>query len=115
MSPPYGYGVCVVRLEPANMRSPLARTTEREFAVFELSLARKPSIVTTSPIFNDCRVQPCRINPFGLPISHAHVAFLPSESATSMYTNAWGFSHSTLETAPVSFTGLFASNSAANE
>ena len=87
----------------------------RMLHVFERSFARKPSIVTASPYFRESLPQPFRVRVLGAPPSHCHGCTLPWASFTSRYTQMCGFIHSSFVTAPVSVTGLFESNSAANE
>src|SRR6516162_1571325 len=72
-------------------------------------------MVTCSLGFSDERDQPLRVSVLGAPPSHCHGCTVPWSSFTSRYTQMCGFPHSIFVTAPVSVTGLFASNSAENE
>ena len=53
----FAYGVASW-LDPANIRLPSAVVTERAFEFVLPSRAREPRTVTTSPAFNELRVQP---------------------------------------------------------
>src|SRR5262245_45135734 len=59
--------------------------------------------------------QPRRSSAFGAPPSTAQVSTFPSGPFTSMWIQECGLLHSILMTVPLIVTGLFASNSAANE
>src|SRR6185503_14444995 len=63
--------------EPVNKVFPVANVTTCAFALFVPFLARYASTVTTSPTFIDDRVQPWRINKFGLASSKPQFATLP--------------------------------------
>ena len=97
------------------MLRPSGSLAMRMLHVFERSFAMKPSMVIGSPYFRESLLQPLRVSVLGAPPSHCHGCTLPCASFTSRYTQMCGFIHSSFVTAPVSVTGLFASNSAANE
>src|SRR5207302_2885619 len=59
-------------------------------------------------------VNPRRNRTFGVPASIAHFTSVPSGCFTSTCSQQWGLIHSIFVIVPVKFTGLFASNSAAN-
>src|SRR5262245_450018 len=78
-------GHCGPALEAAKRRWPVAASvTTRAFAMLGLSRARKPSTVTTSPMFIDFRVQPALMRAFGLPISIPQFVTVPASFLTSM-------------------------------
>src|SRR5258707_11923401 len=63
---------------------------------------------------SDSFVKPRRKSTFGVPPSSAQFSADPSGFFTSMWIHTWGLVHSIFEIVPLKFTGLFASNSAAN-
>src|SRR2546423_674227 len=65
---------CAPSLDAAPSFFPVAViTTDLAFAKFGLTRPRLPSTVTSSPGLSTLRLQPMRVNPFGLPISISHV------------------------------------------
>src|SRR5262250_888883 len=66
------------------------------------------------PGVNESLVNPRRNKTFGVPASTAQFITAPSEPFTSTCNQVWGLTHSILVIVPLKFTGLFASNSAAN-
>src|SRR5207302_5784813 len=59
-------------------------------------------------------VNPRRNRTFGVPASIAQLTTMPSGCFTEMCSQQWGLTHSIFVIVPVKFTGLLASNSAAN-
>src|SRR5438477_13210485 len=59
-------------------------------------------------------VNPRRNRTFGVPASIAQLTTVPSVCFTEMCSQQWGLTHSIFVIVPVKFTGLLASNSAAN-
>src|SRR5262252_9860613 len=66
------------------------------------------------PGTSDSLVNPRRNRTFGVPASIAQFTTLPSAFFTSTCSQVWGLTHSIFVIVPLKFTGLFASNSAAN-
>src|SRR5215470_6772852 len=63
---------------------------------------------------NESLVKPRRNSTFGVPASMAQLTTVPSGFFTSTCSQVWGLTHSIFVIVPLKFTGLFASNSAAN-
>src|SRR5436190_11910812 len=59
-------------------------------------------------------VNPRRNRTFGVPASIAQLSTEPSSFLMLMCSQEWGLTHSIFVIVPLKFTGLFASNSAAN-
>src|SRR3954452_21038436 len=59
-------------------------------------------------------LKPRRKRTFGVPASIAQFTVVPSGCFTSTCSQEWGLTHSIFVIVPLKFTGLFASNSAAN-
>src|SRR3954452_25239320 len=59
-------------------------------------------------------LKPRRKRTFGVPASIAQFTVVPSGCFTSTCSQEWGLIHSIFVIVPLKFTGLFASNSAAN-
>src|ERR1700722_8355119 len=59
-------------------------------------------------------VNPRRNSTFGVPASMAQLTSVPSGCCTSTCSQEWGLTHSIFVIVPLKFTGLLASNSAAN-
>src|SRR5262249_21722613 len=89
--------------------------------LWSLPLARRspsfdwyPSTTISVPGTNDSLVNPRRNRTFGVPASIAQFTTVPSGCFTSICNHVWGLTHSIFVIVPLKFTGLFASNSAAN-
>ena len=93
---------------------PSANVTSRPFALFDPSLAWKPSTKISVPASSERLVNPRRSSDVGGPPSIIHRSAVPSGCATSMWIQVWGLTHSILTTVPAISIGAFASNSAAN-
>src|SRR5215470_12526335 len=63
---------------------------------------------------NETLVNPRRNSTFGVPASMAQLTTVPSAFFTSTCSQVWGLTHSIFVMVPLKFTGLLASNSAAN-
>src|SRR6476620_2586286 len=59
-------------------------------------------------------LNPRRNRTFGVPASMAQLTTVPSGCFTETWSQEWGLIHSIFVIVPLKFTGLFASNSAAN-
>src|SRR4029077_6541084 len=81
-------------------------------ALFVPSLAIYASMRSSVPTGTEFFVTPMRINWFGLPPSIIHVVTLPSASLTSTWNHECGLIISHFTSVPLSFSGLFTSNSA---
>src|SRR5882672_980550 len=101
--------------EPTNSFFPSGKVMSRPLARSEPSFAWKPSTMILMPTGSEFLLQPRRISAFGAPPSTAHRSTFPSGPVASMWIQECGLVHSTLKTVPLILTGLFASNSAANE
>src|SRR5882672_10987872 len=66
------------------------------------------------PGSNEVLVNPRRNSTLGVPASIAQLITVPSGFLTSTCSQVWGLTHSIFVMVPLKFTGLFASNSAAN-
>src|SRR5713226_9458815 len=66
------------------------------------------------PGSKDSLVNPRRNSTFGVPASIAHFTTVPSGFLTSTCNQVLGLTHSIFVIVPLKFTGLLASNSAAN-
>src|SRR6267378_138298 len=110
----FSYGAPVPD-EPTNSFVPSGKVMSRPFARGEPSFAWKPSTVISMPGGSEFLFQPRRSSAFGAPPSTAQRSTFPSGPFTSMWIQECGLLHSILTTVPFILTGLFASNSAANE
>ena len=68
-----------------------------------------------SPGFSEFFVQPSLMRPFGFDVSTIHCVVVPSGAVTSIVIQPCGLIISHFTTVPLSVTGFWASNSAANE
>src|SRR5579872_4240457 len=77
---------------PTNTVRPSGSFTERELQVLVASLARKPSMMISSPGLSVPLLHPWRVRPLGAPPSHCQCATAPVSSLTSRYSQTCGFS-----------------------
>jgi len=106
---------CVAADDPANTRRPSASFTTRALAMFDPSLAREPSTVTSSPTFSEWRAQPLRtrtVRAWQLEVPVVNLAL----SRPSRHVEPRVRIHPLdFATVPFSVIGLFASVLSANE
>src|SRR5205823_4232151 len=99
---------------PLKSSRPSGNLMERPFATGPPAFARKPVISTSVPALIVSVLQPSRIRALGAPSSKRQLVVVPSASLTSTYSHACGLVNSIFVTVPLTLTGLFTSNSAAN-
>src|SRR5262245_21198905 len=101
--------------EPTNSFLPSSNVMSRPLARNEPSFAWKPCTLILVPAGSELRFQPRRSSAFGAPPSTIHFWTSPDGVVTSMWIHECGLIQSIFVTVPSSWTGRFASNSAANE
>src|ERR1700682_5724310 len=100
--------------EPRNNLRPSEKVRSLPLARRVPSFDWYPSIAISVPGRRESLVNPRRNRTFGVPASIAQFTTVPSVFFTSTCNQVWGLTHSIFVIVPLKFTGLFASNSAAN-
>src|SRR5215468_2474403 len=100
--------------DPRNNFFPSGKVRSRPLARLVPSFDWYPSMTISVPGNNESLVNPRRNSTFGVPASMAQLTTVPSGFFTSTCNQVWGLTHSIFVMVPLKFTGLFASNSAAN-
>src|SRR6266853_2464800 len=100
--------------EPRNNLRPSGKVRSLPLARCVPSFDWYPSTTISVPGTSESLVNPRRNRTFGVPASTAHFTTVPSGFFTSTCNQVWGLTHSIFVIIPLKFTGLLASNSAAN-